>query len=101
MSTPLWLMVGKNGSKASHAITTPKAGSASKSYAVSAKKALSAKESSVFKKVAGLGSPRYGQKAVALLNERIAKLGSIRAYHEHLSGKTKNEQSTAGGNGRV
>ncbi|EMJ9866321.1 hypothetical protein V8H57_002018 [Salmonella enterica] len=55
----------------------------------------------MFKKVAGLGSPRYGQKAVALLNERIAKFGSIRVYHEHLSGKTKNEQSTAGGNGRI
>ncbi|EDN5135672.1 hypothetical protein IRR91_002675 [Salmonella enterica] len=55
----------------------------------------------MFKKVAGLGFPRYGQKAVALLNERIAKFGSIRAYHEHLSGKTKNEQSTAGGNGRI
>ncbi|SUF61143.1 Uncharacterised protein [Salmonella enterica] len=61
----------------------------------------SAKANNVFKKVAGLGFPRYGQKAVALLNERIAKFGSIRAYHEHLSGKTKNEQSTAGGNGRI
>ncbi len=46
----------------------------------------------MFKVVAGLGSPRYGQKAVALLNERIAKFGSLRAYHEHLAKGRENDK---------
>lgn len=44
-----------------------------------------------FVTVRGLGSPRYGKKAVALINQRIAKFGSIRAYYDHINQVNKHE----------
>lgn len=44
-----------------------------------------------FVTVRGLGSPRYGKKAVALINQRIAKFGSIRAYYDHVNQVNKSE----------
>lgn len=84
-----WLIDGKDGSRGSHVITMVKAESDSKSYAVSAKKVRSVKEGSVFRTVRGLGSVAYGKKAQRLINQRIAKYGSIRAYYEHVNGGRK------------
>lgn len=42
-----------------------------------------------FRTVRGLGSPQYGRKAQRIINERIAKYGSIRAYYEHVNGGRK------------
>lgn len=38
-----------------------------------------------FRTVAGLGSCKYGRKAAALIERRIEKYGSIRAYYEHIN----------------
>ncbi|ECB3864221.1 hypothetical protein EW429_04075 [Salmonella enterica subsp. enterica serovar Oranienburg] len=70
-------------------ITMVKAESDRKSYAVSAKKVRSVKEGSVFRNVRGMGSVAYGKKAQRLINQRIAKYGSIRAYYEHVNGGRK------------
>lgn len=40
----------------------------------------------VFETVRGLGSVACGKKAQRLINQRIAKYGSIRAYYEHVNG---------------
>lgn len=40
-----------------------------------------------FRTVTGLGSPQYGRKAAALIEKRIAKYGSIRAYYQHKKDK--------------
>lgn len=44
-----------------------------------------------FRTVVGLGSPQCGRKAAALIEKRIAKHGSIRAYYQHQKEK-KNEK---------
>lgn len=40
----------------------------------------------VFRAVRGLGYVAYGKKAQRLINQIIAKYGSIRAYYEHVNG---------------
>lgn len=40
----------------------------------------------MFRTVRGLGSVAYGKREQRLINQRIAKYGSIRAYYEHVNG---------------
>lgn len=52
-------------------------------------RARPARENGVFRTVRGLGSVSYGKKAQRLINQRIAKYGSIRAYYEYVNGGRK------------